>query len=134
MTDPAEAHHPLDLYRALLKIEFSRLYDDGLAVPVAVADFVSGNDDWRAANAHVRVQFRITLNLLELGLAYPSESDAPFYENPYFVTHQINFGWLGIHYVYAPDKRPDLPWPEWAMDRAPLISCVSYGASVEPPY
>lgn len=130
----ADKHDPLDLYRALLKLEFSRLYDDGVAVPAVVANFVSGGDDWRAANALVRVHFRITLNMLEMGLSYPSESDAPFYENPYFITHQINFGWLGIHYTFAPDERPDLPWPEWSLELASLVPCVSYGATIDPPY
>lgn len=127
-------HNPLDLYRALLKLEFSRLYDDGVAVPDAVSDFVSGGDDWRAANALVRVQFRATLNLIGVGMVYPSESDAPFYENPYFIAHQINFGWLGVHFTFAPGERPDLPWPEWSLDTAMLLPCVSYGATIDPPY
>lgn len=125
---------PLDLYRALLKLEFSRLYDDGIAVPDAVADFVSGGDNWRAANTLVRVQFRVTVNLVETGMVYPSESDAPFYESPYFITHQINFGWLGVHFTFAPEQRPDLPWPDWSFDWAPLVPCFSHGASVDPPY
>lgn len=127
-------HDPLDLYRALLKLEFSRLYADGVRVPIDVANFVSGGRDWQSANRVVRVQFRMTLNLRELGMSYPSESDALFYEQPYFITHQINFGWLGIHYTFAPQERPDLPWPEWSMSQAPLVNCESYGALVEPPF
>lgn len=130
----AADHDPLDIYRALLKLEFSRLYADGIIVPDVVSDFVMGSDDWRAANDLVRVQFRMTLNLIEMGMAYPSESDAPFYEDPYFIAHQINFGWLGVHFTFAPEERPDLPWPHWSLDMAQLIPSVSYGASVDPPY
>lgn len=130
----ATGHDPLDIYRALLKLEFSRLYDDGIPVPDAVADFVSGGTDWRTVNGIVRVQFRIVVNLLEMGFSYPSDSDAPYYEQPYFITHQINFGWLGVHYLFAPDERPELPWPEWCMTRAPLRPCMTDGRAMQPPY
>lgn len=128
----AADHDPLDLYRALIKLEFSRLYADGVAVPDAVANFVSGGDDWQSVNALVRIQFRLCLNLIENGYAYPSESDGHFYEPPYFIAHQINFGWLGVHYIYAPQERPDLPWWEWSMGRVPLAPCVFEGTTVDP--
>ncbi|MCV7595999.1 hypothetical protein M3B39_011535, partial [Micrococcus luteus] len=43
-----------------------------------------------------------------------------FYEDPYFVSHQINFGWFGVHYLYAPQQRPDLPWPRWETESVSL--------------
>ena len=105
-----------------------------IAVPDAVADFVSGGDDWQAANALVRIQFRATLNMLELGVVYPWDSDAPFFEEPYFIAHQVGFGWFGIHFTFAPDERPDLPWPDWRLERAALFPCVRDGAMVNPLY
>lgn len=128
-------HDPLDLYRALLKLEFSRLYSDGLEVPEAVADFVSGGDDWRAANERVRIEFRMVVNLLDMGLMYPSGTDADRYKPQTFIAHQINFGWLGIHFVTAEGERPDLDWPEWPMLRAPLSQCTLFpNGTVHPPF
>lgn len=103
----------LNLYRALLKMEFSRLYDDGISILPEISDFVGGGDDWEVVSNHVRIDFRFTQCAKDYGLVYPFDSNAPYYKEPYFISHQINFGWLAIHFLYAPADRPDLPWPEW---------------------
>jgi len=117
-------HAVLDLYRAFLKLEFSRFHADGVPIAPAVADFVAGGDDWIAANGFVRVQLRAVENFDFLGLTYPWETDAPLFQNPLFITNQIGFGWFSIHYVYAPEVLPELPWPLWDLDVTPLRSCV----------
>lgn len=134
LLDHDPKHRVVDLYRALLKLEFSRLYDDGIPVPDAIADFVMSGEGQEAANSLVRIEFRIATNFLELGLIYPSETHAVCYEEPYFIAHQINFGWFGIHYLYAPRDWPDLPWRAWHLERAPLRQSVVSGPRVDPPY
>lgn len=130
--DP-ESHNPLDLYRAFLKLAFSRFHDDGVRIASAVADYVAGGDDWRAANNHVRIKLRAVENFKEMALTYPWETDAPWFDSPFFITNQISFGWFGIHYVYAPEERPDLPWPKWSFDIASVESCVLIqGLQVDP--
>lgn len=123
---------PLDVYRALLKLEFSRLADEGMPVPVEIAKFVSGGNDWEAANRLVRITFRRTINLEDWGITYPSETCVFSFAEPLYFVHQINFGWFGVHYVFAPLKRPALPWGEWQFDRVGLVPCESAGGSVEP--
>lgn len=115
-------HDVFDFYRGLLKLEFSRLYADGIDVVPEVSRFVNGGENWRSANDHVRIEFRVTDSAEALGLAYPFDSDAPYYEHPYFISHQINFGWLGIHFLYAPGDRPDVPWPPWELSATRLTS------------
>lgn len=104
----------LNLYRALLKMEFSRLYDNSVNILPEISDFVGGGENWEIVNRYVRIEFRVTPSAKRYGLVYPFDSNAPYYENPYFTSHQINFGWLGIHFLYAPDDHPDLPWPSWS--------------------
>lgn len=118
--DP-DHHSVLDLYRCLLKLEFSRLYDDGVEIAPAIADFVHGGDNWEAANGLVRVEFRAAEGFRHLSLTYPFDSEGVYYEEPYFISHQINFGWLGVHFLYAPSDRPDLPWARWQFDTAAIV-------------
>lgn len=122
LTDALGSHEPLDFYRALLKLEFSRLSDDQLDISPEVADFVLGSQAWEAANSKTRIEFRIAEEMVPRGLGDPFETDAPFYEDPYFVSHQINFGWFGVHYLYAPQQRPDLPWPRWETESVSLAT------------
>lgn len=48
-------------------------------------------------------------------VTYPCNSP-----DPYFVSRQINFGWFGVHYLYAPQQRPDLPLPRWETESVSL--------------
>lgn len=93
---------------------------DQLDISPKVADFVLGSEAWEAANSKTRIEFRIAEEMVPRGLGDPFETDAPFYEDPYFVSHQINFGWFGVHYLYAPQQRPDLPWPRWETESVSL--------------
>ncbi len=122
LSEALGAHRLADFYRALLKLEFSRLRDDEVAISPEIADFVSGADNWKAANERVRIEFRVSEGVVPEGLGVLLDTEAPFYENPYFVSHQINFGWFGIHYLHAPYERPDLPWPAWEEARISLMS------------
>lgn len=122
-------HDVLDVYRCLLKLEFSRFCEDGLIVPDAVADFVAGGPDWHAVNEIVRIQFRVVENLHHLSIVYPSETPGAYFDEPYFLSNQINFGWLGIHFVWTPGERPDIPWTEWEFDTAQLTPCQMIGLS-----
>lgn len=111
----------LNLYRGLIKMEFSRLYADGVSVIPEVSSFVNGGGDWRAVNKHVRIEFRAAEGAKIYGLVYPFDSNAPYYSNPYFISHQINFGWFGVHFLYAPGDRPELAWPSWSFGSVALL-------------
>lgn len=115
-----DEYEVLDLYRALLKLEYSRHAEYGVPIHDAVSDFVAGGEDWHSAAARTRVTFRAVENLRSWSLSYPSESDLRLF-GPFHV-HQINFGWFGIHFVTI--NSDDLPrWSGWELSVASLSRC-----------
>lgn len=113
-------HDVLDLYRGLLKLEYSRHAHHDVPIHDAVADFVAGGSDWRGAAARTRVTFRAVENLRSWSVSYPSESDLRYF-GPFHV-QQINFGWFAVHYVAINSDDPPM-WPDWDLSHASLAPC-----------
>lgn len=119
----------LDVYRCLMKMEFSRFCEDGLEIPRVVSEFVRGGNDWPAVNQIVRVQFRMIKNYHDRSIVYPSETSAMSFATggECFISNQINFGWLGVHFVWALRSQGLIPWSEWSMRTTPLSCCEMIG-------
>lgn len=135
-SDPVdESLQVLDLYRGLLKLEYSRHAHDDAPIHDAIADFGAGGSDWRGAAARTRVTFRAVENLRSWPLSYPSESDLR-HLGPSHV-QQINFGWFAVHYV-ASRRTPLLTTRKLVVDPsllrigASVRSCMSLTASSPP--
>lgn len=124
-------HDVLDLYRALLKLEFSRHAEYEVPIHPAIADFVGGGDDWETAQRLVRVGFRAVENMQDWRVRYPSESDLRHLGPFHF--QQLHFGWLGVHFMSVSEARHAPAWGTWDLGVAALApSHFSLDGSIDP--